>query len=155
MAMVEVSDIVHVNNELRAIFKDEKDKSNYYLAEFNIYESDGSYFVKELKVVSNDILFDGNEKAYIGEYTTLKLREAEYYVELNLHSLINSSYIFYRNLLEQEVLNDGFGEEEGSPGWLFSKPPLNLYGNITENESGKKVLGQFVVTSITKKIKNM
>lgn len=152
---VEVSNIVYTNNQLRAIFKDEKDKPNYYLAEFNIYETEGSNFITDLKVVSNDILFDGNEKAYIGEYTTLNLRKVKYYVELNLESLSNSSYIFYRNLIEQEGLNEGFGEEEGSPQWLFSTPPLNLYGNITEKESGKKVLGQFIVSGITKKTQNI
>ena len=146
---VEVSDIAYVRNELRAIFQDEKDEPNYYLAEFSVYYRDQSAFIRGLKVVSNDILFDGNEKAYIGEYTTIS--ESSYYVELNMQSLSNSSYLFYRNFLEQEDLNEGFDDEEGDPGWLFSKPPLNLYGNITEKESGKKVLGQFVISSILQK----
>lgn len=146
---VEVSDIAYVRSELRAIFQDEKDEPNYYLAEFSVYYRDQSAFIRGLKVVSNDILFDGNEKAYIGEYTTIS--ESSYYVELNMQSLSNSSYLFYRNFLEQEDLNEGFDDEEGDPGWLFSKPPINLYGNITEKESGKKVLGQFIISSISQK----
>ena len=146
---VEVSDIAYVRSELRAIFQDEKDEPNYYLAEFNIYGRDQTYFIRGLKVVSNDVLIDGNEKAYIGEYTTIS--ESSYYVELNMQSLSNSSYLFYRNFLEQEDLNEGFDDEEGDPGWLFSKPPINLYGNITEKESGKKVLGQFIISSISQK----
>ena len=144
---VEVSDIAYVRNELRAIFQDEKDEPNYYLAEFNIYGRDQTYFIRGLKVVSNDVLIDGNEKAYIGDYITIS--DDSFYVELNMQSLSNSSYLFYRNFLEQEDLNEGFDDEEGDPGWLFSKPPLNLYGNITEKESGKKVLGQFVISSIS------
>lgn len=143
---VEVSDIAYVRSELRAIFQDEKDEPNYYLAEFNIYGRDQTYFIRGLKVVSNDVLIDGNEKAYIGDYITIS--DDSFYVELNMQSLSNSSYLFYRNFLEQEDLNEGFDDEEGDPGWLFSKPPLNLYGNITEKESGKKVLGQFVISSI-------
>lgn len=143
---VEVSDIAYVRNELRAIFQDEKDEPNYYLAEFNIYGRDQTYFIRGLKVVSNDVLIDGNEKAYIGDYITIS--DDSFYVELNMQSLSNSSYLFYRNFLEQEDLNEGFDDEEGDPGWLFSKPPLNLYGNITEKESGKRVLGQFVISSI-------
>ncbi len=144
---VEVSDIAYVRSELRAIFQDEKDEPNYYLAEFNIYGRDQTYFIRGLKVVSNDVLIDGNEKAYIGDYITIS--DDSFYVELNMQSLSNSSYLFYRNFLEQEDLNEGFDDEEGDPGWLFSKPPLNLYGNITEKESGKKVLGQFVISSIS------
>lgn len=146
---VEVSNIAYVKNQLRAIFQDEKNEANFYLAEFYINNIDPPFLIERLKVVSNDILFDGNEKAYIGEYITTGT--SRYSVELDMKSLSNSSYLFYRNLLELEELNDGFVDEEGDPGWLFSKPPLNLYGNISEKESGKKVLGQFIVSSISYK----
>jgi hypothetical protein len=147
---VEVSEIAYVNNQLRAIFQDQKDEPNYYRAEFDVFSKERRYYITSLSVVSNDVLFDGNKKAYIGEYTTIS--EASFHVELNMESLSSSSYLFYRNFLEQEDLNTGtIDDDEGDPGWLFSKPPLNLYGNIREKESGKKVLGQFVISSISRK----
>lgn len=152
---VEVSEIAYVSNQLRAIFYDQKHQSNYYRAIFDVTDIEQNRFITSFEVVSNDILFDGNEKAYIGEYITLS--EASYYVELSIESLSNSSYLFYRKFVEQQDLNRGYEEDEesGDPGWLFSSPPLNLYGNIREIESGKKVLGQFVVSSISRKYQTL
>ena len=100
---VEVSEIAYVNNQLRAIFQDQKDEPNYYRAEFDVFSKERRYYITSLSVVSNDVLFDGNKKAYIGEYTTIS--EASFHVELNMESLSSSSYLFYRNFLEQEDLN--------------------------------------------------
>lgn len=154
---INVSDIAYVNNQLRAIFHDKKDEPNYYFAEFEISQKIISDETNEyLQVVSNDILFDGNEKAYVGEYFNLN-KNTSYNVALKLHSISNSSYLFYRSFIEQKDLNEGVLDEEGGgdAGWMFSKPPVNLYGNITKKENGKKVLGQFIISSISYKNKTL
>ena len=146
---VSVSDIVYVNNQLRAVFQDIKDEPNFYFADFEISHILISDEITEyLQIVSNDILFDGNAKAYVGEYITLDNNES-YNISLKLHSLGNSAYLFYRNFIEQKDLNEGSEQQEGDLGSMFSRPPANLYGNITKKEGGEKVLGQFIVSSIS------
>lgn len=152
---VDINDIVYLKNQLRAIFKDEKNVQNYYLVSFNVFDKHEKLFIYNSSIESNDILFDGNDNAYIEAYVFLNIDDNNYEIDLKMESLSSSSYSFYQKFIEQDYLNQGFEDEEGDPGWLFSRPPVNLYGNIKEKDSGKKALGQFALSSLVLKNKTL
>lgn len=99
--------------------------------------------------MSNDILFDGNENAFIETEDTADFNGEKKY-GVTLTHLNFDTYQFYQNITFQNQSNEGSGDDEsGDPGRLFESPPTNLTGNIVNTSTNRLILGNFGVISIS------
>lgn len=144
---ISITNIEVVNDQLRAVFSDPQNETNHYLASFSFYDEFDN-FLSEENELSNDILFDGNVKAFIEIFDMFDF-EADVQRRAVLTHLNYETYQFYLNISAQEESNEGVDDEGGDPGRLFASPPVNLTGNITNTSTNQFVLGNFGVMSIS------
>lgn len=140
---VQIKTISKVNGYPRVIFSDPGNETNFYQVHFSFYNN-GS-LISEVFELSNDILFNGNENAFIetltsgGDILTVSL------LNLNFHT-----YEYYVAAHEQYENQVDFGDPETTePFLIFSKPPINLIGNIRNTTTDRKALGFFGVFSFS------
>lgn len=146
---ITVTEIEVVGNQVRAIFNDPQNEVNHYYAIFNFYDAN-DFFLFDESELSNDILFNGNENAFIEtEDTAYFSGEKKYGV--TLAHLNFDTYQFYQNITIQNQSNEGFDDDDegGDPGRLFDSPPTSLTGNIVNTATNRLVLGNFGVISIS------
>ena len=142
---IPITKITKANGFTRARFKDPVNEKNFYKLEVISAGNEYSFWHTQL---SNDILFNGNDDAFI---------EVESFSGNNITAaLLNfnyDTYQFYLNIAAQEDVIQEYDEEEnsGDPSRLFAPPPVHLTGNISNTVTGKKALGNFGVTSISRK----
>ncbi|MDY8134033.1 hypothetical protein [Aquimarina sp. 2201CG5-10] len=142
-----IKEITKDNGNLRVIFNDPGNQANFYRVTISSSDTNNNFITRETQL-SNDILFDGNENAFI------EISEVfENNIEATLVNLNYDSYQFFLNVAAQEEANDNDGES-GDPGPLFSPPPVNLTGNITNTTINKKALGNFSVISADSRTAN-
>jgi len=144
---IAVTDIEVVGNQVRAIFNDPQNEINHYYAIFNFYD-ENDFFLFDETELSNDILFDGNENAFIETEDTADFNGENKYGVTLMH-LNFDTYQFYQNITIQNQSNEGDEEEVGDPGRLFESPPTNLTGNIINTSTNRLILGNFGVVSIS------
>ncbi len=143
---IPITEITKVNGFTRASFKDPVNENNFYKLEV-ISTGDG-YSYRDTQL-SNDLLFNGNDDAFIevesfsGNAITAALLNFNY-----------NTYQFYLNIAAQEEAIQGYNDEDsaGDPSPLFAPPPVHLTGNISNTVTGRKALGNFGVTSISRKV---
>ena len=140
---ISITNVEVVNDQLRAVFSDPQGETNHYLANFSFYDEFDN-FLSEENELSNDILFDGNVKAFIETFDDYgsDIQKRAILTHLNFET-----YQFYLNIIAQEESNEGYDDEGGDPGRLFASPPTNLTGNIINTETNQFALGNFGVIS--------
>jgi hypothetical protein len=141
---ISITNIEAVNGRLRAIFSDPQDEINHYLINFSFYDQYDNVVAEEYEL-SNDILFDGNPKAFIETsdyYFHRSSKRAAILTHLNFET-----YQFYLNISAQEESNEEYDDEGGDPGRLFASPSTNLTGNIINTSTNQFALGNFGVIS--------
>ncbi|MCT4589517.1 MAG: DUF4249 domain-containing protein [Carboxylicivirga sp.] len=134
---------------LKVNFKDPESDRNLYLLETEFtYEN---MIVERTFVPSNDVLFNGNNNSSISiEAHSIPNHEQEK-LKVYLSSINFDTFRFFNNMLKQYDENqsnlDDFGEEQnqGNPDRMFAAPSVSLYGNIINQTTGKRVLGNFSV----------
>lgn len=140
---ISITNVEVVNDQLRAVFSDPQGETNHYLANFSFYDKFDN-FLSEENELSNDILFDGNVKAFIETFD-------DYGSDIQKRAILThlsfETYQFYLNIIAQEESNEGYDDEGGDPGRLFASPPTNLTGNIINTETNQFALGNFGVIS--------
>ena len=70
-------------------------------------------------------------------------------MEVSLYHMDPSIYEFYLRYSTQLYQNEGFEDEAGDPGYLFRAPPVQLSGNIYNDQTQETVLGNFGVIAIS------
>ncbi|WP_347924799.1 DUF4249 family protein [Pontimicrobium sp. SW4] len=138
---VEIIDIRKEGNFSQVVFSDPPGESNFYIVDYNFYE--GSNRIARRFELSNDNLFDGNGNAFI---------ETEYIegngIGISLNNLNYLTYQFYVTSFDQYDNQVDFGSTETVDAFLiFSKPPVNLIGNIKNKTTNRTALGFFGVFS--------
>jgi len=129
----------------------------------NLYKANVMAFNNDTQISSNftqssDVLFNGNMQARIevdifpeiseDEEDTSPLPEFNR-LEIQLANINFESYQFLLNQTAQiEANTEANDNESGSPSQLFSTPPVNLLGNITNTSNNTVSLGNFSVQSI-------
>ncbi|MCE7995257.1 MAG: DUF4249 domain-containing protein [Roseivirga sp.] len=137
---VEVKDITSENGRTRVVFSDPGEETNFYMVHFRFFE--GDEVVSEVFERSNDVLFNGNDQAFIeipevgGGKVSASLLNLNYY-----------TYQFYVNSHAQWLSQIDSDPDSGGPDRLFGTPPADLEGNILDTSTGTPVLGFFGVFS--------
>jgi len=111
--LVYIDEVSKINGFIRASFKDPKDKRNFYKLEITTSENgidSGAY------MLSNDILFDGNDDAFIEENIGLFKGT----VHASLANFSYDTYQFYLNVVIQEDTQSGGDGEGGGLSQLFA-----------------------------------
>ncbi len=138
---IPIDNTLDVNNNTRIEFADPSDETNLYLARLVLYNNQNDLIFEEF-AISNDVLFNGNENAFIDIFQPFDNNAIT-----NLAQLNYGTYQFYRNLITQQDSNQGGDDESGSPGRLFDLPPANITGNILNTSTNRYALGNFGVIS--------
>jgi hypothetical protein len=157
---IEIDRIERINGATRMVFHDPLSRNtdedfNQYVANFEFletreeyigreYEEDGFEIIDTKWVASTDRLFDGNEEAYLEYFGTVGNA-----VEASLFHMDPSNYEFYLRYSTQLYQNEGFEDQAGDPGYLFRTPPVQLSGNIYNDQTQETVLGNFGVIAIS------
>jgi hypothetical protein len=138
---------------VKTTFKDPAQERNLYLLEGDFTFKD--ILTEKAFTVSNDVLFDGNDQSSISiEVSTPKGNPLDV-LNIRLSNVNFSTYQFYLNLQKQREENrnnsdeDGEEQNEGSPDRLFAAPSISLYGNIKNQSTGKRALGNFSVLAVS------
>ncbi|WP_108809257.1 DUF4249 family protein [Aquimarina spinulae] len=140
---VQIKTISKVNGYPRVIFSDPGNETNFYQVHFTFY-SNGN-LISEVFELSNDVLFNGNENAYIETFTS-----GGDILGVSLSNLNFHTYEYYVAAHEQYDNQVDFGDPETTePFLVFSKPPINLVGNIRNITTDRKALGFFGVFSFS------
>lgn len=137
---VPIKDIKQVNNFTKIIFNDPEEYTNFYLAYFAFYEN--GKLVSRQYALSSDALYNGNENAFIEIENT-----ASKQIYCNILNLNFKTYQFYKNSFSQFEAHHDTDPDDGDPGRLFTAPPSNLTGNITNISTNRTALGFFGVFS--------
>lgn len=148
--IVPIESIEISNEDIVSIqFSDPANDRNFYT--FNIDLFLNGQLVSSTVSQSNDVVFDGNDNASV-EIDLFRFNDEDDEVTITYDTLrarlqnINfSSYQFYLNQSAQIEANDS--ESSGDPSQLFSTPPVNLLGNITNTTTNNIALGNFTVNS--------
>jgi hypothetical protein len=143
------------NNFVKVTFEDPKNERNLYLLESRFLFKDKLVWAS--LETSNDVLFDGNKQVSMGIDVYGKPQKDPPLDELSIRlSHVNfSTYQFFLNLKQQFEENGNYydeNEEQDSSGHadrLFSAPSVSLYGNIINEGTGKKALGNFSVLAVS------
>jgi len=144
------------NDVVNIQFADPANVTNFYKATVMAFNDDiqvSSNFTQ-----SNDVLFNGNMQAIIEVDIFPEVSEDEEdeeelpefdRLEVQLANINFNSYQFLLNQSSQiEANTEANDNESGSPSQLFSTPPVNLLGNITNTSNNTIALGNFSVESI-------
>ncbi|WP_438423518.1 DUF4249 family protein [Aquimarina macrocephali] len=139
---VRITNIERINGFSRVGFRDPDNISNFYLVGYRFYND--SELIATHFELSSDNLFDGNENAFI---------ETEYIdgngIGISLQNLNFLTYQYYVTSFEQYENQVDFGNPETTdPFLIFSKPPVNLIGNIRNTTANETALGFFGVFSV-------
>ncbi|MEW7280821.1 hypothetical protein ABW636_19700 [Aquimarina sp. 2201CG1-2-11] len=134
--IVPIKSIEIVNNIPRIIFDDvENERNFYYLSivyfiDFNPIDSD--------EIVINDILFDGNKDTFLEP-------EINKAFDILLVQLTHVNANTYQYLTNVDILREfrNINIEGENPGELFSTPPVNVTGNMTNTTKSQTALGNF------------
>ncbi len=141
---VEIKSIEPTDSTTRVVFRDPPNEANFYLVEFVFNPNTADPSVRT--EMSNDVLFEGNEEAFI---EILEGVHGDY--DVRLGQLSANDYLFYTKFNKQVEENQGYeqdSDESGDPSQLFAVPPANLSGNISNLNTNKPILGNFTVLSI-------
>lgn len=138
-APVPINNISSENNATRVSFSDPVEDTNFYRLATIFHDNNQDHVIYEL---SNDVLFNGNDDAFI-ETETLYNGD----VNAALANINYNTYQYYINLQEQQFATED--EEDSGPGQLFASPPISLTGNILNTSTNEKALGNFGVLSIS------
>ncbi|WP_242204924.1 DUF4249 domain-containing protein [Aestuariivivens insulae] len=138
--VVPISSINKNGTSLAINFEDPRNDTNLYFVELSYFQGDN--FLHSTFELSNDTLFNGNKNAFIQVQGISGNK-----VKATLSNLNYRSFLFYSNLYQQEFENSDDGS--GDPGRLFSTPPVNLTGNITNMSTKRPALGNFAVVSLS------
>ncbi len=144
VAPIAIKTVERKNGGTRMTFADPKNEANQYVASFHFFQ--GNEEVGDEFQAATDVLFDGNTEAYLEVFNSPGNR-----VQTSLNHLDPEVYEFYLRYNRQRELNEGFDDESGDPGLLFREPPVQLEGNIYNNQSEQMVLGNFGVIAISEK----
>lgn len=140
---VQITTISKVNGYPRVIFSDPENETNFYQVHFSFYNN-GS-LISEVFELSNDVLFNGNENAFIETLTSGGDILGVSLSNLNFHTY--EYYVATHHQYENQV---DFGNSETTdPFLIFSKPPINLTGNIRNTTTDRMALGFFGVFSFS------
>lgn len=152
LAPVPIQEIERINGATRIVFQDplsigtEVDQ-NLYLAIFRYLENDDE--VDTEYVPSTDRLFDGNEQAFIENFSIYGNG-----IDVDLYHLDPGTYNYFLRYNTQLNENEGIDDQSGDPGFLFRNPPVQLTGNIYNSVSQDAVLGNFGVVAISSRSKS-
>ena len=139
---IQIKTISKVDGYPRVVFKDPENETNFYQVHFSFYAKGN--LISEVFELSNDILFNGNENAFIETLTN-----GGDVVGVSLSNLNFHTYEYYVATHEQYESQVDFGDPETTePFLIFSKPPMNLVGNIRNTTANETALGFFGVFSI-------
>ena len=136
-------------------FSDPETATNFYKVTVELYNM-GTLVARNFSE-SNDVIFNGNVDASIGVDLFQENEEEEDnplpefdMIRATLGNINFSSYQFLLNQRAQiEVNNEAEESSGGNPSQLFSTPPVNLLGNITNTSTNRTVLGNFTVISLS------
>ena len=150
--MKEVVPISTVNYEslyqVKVTFPDPADERNYYLLESEFINKGKLY--NRAFAVSDDVIFNGNANAAVELDIFYRPNGDEELLKVALSNINYSSYQFHLNRWKQKEDNENNSSDtdnNGSPGSMFSTPPVNLQGNMKSNMDDQKVLGNFTVNA--------
>jgi hypothetical protein len=147
-SVVVIDEISSVDGYIRATFKDPVNENNFYRLEITALKDNMETSTYQL---TDDILFDGNNNAFIEETAGLGLSDS--HIHARLINFNYTTYQFYLNMIIQEESQSDDGG--GDLGQLFALPPVHITGNITNTNTKRKILGNFGVVSINTKDKNL
>lgn len=144
---------------LNVKFSDPGNEVNFYKVAINYYLKDE--LVYSHSSVSNDVVFNGNDKATVEIELFGVIEEGKQHPnwdtrEVTLGNINFESYQFILNKKMQSTAQENAMDSEGGdPSQLFSTPPVYLIGNITNVATKKRALGNFTVSaeSVSSKIK--
>lgn len=140
---VQITTISKVNGYPRVIFSDPENETNFYQVHFSFYNN--GKLISQVFELSNDVLFNGNENAFIETLTS-----GGDILGVSLSNLNFHTYEYYVAAHEQYENQVDFGSPETTePFLIFSKPPINLVGNIRNTTADRKALGFFGVFSFS------
>ncbi|MEE9361456.1 MAG: hypothetical protein V3U92_02525 [Cellulophaga sp.] len=146
--VIPIDTVTKVDGFTRVHFNDPVEDRNFYKLDVASSGNGISSWIYEL---SNDILFNGNENAFI-EVESLLGNE----IEATLLNFNYETYQFYLNIVAQEdAQSDGEEDEGGDPSQLFASPPVHLTGNILNTTTNRKALGNFGVVSVSRRHENI
>jgi hypothetical protein len=146
--IISIDAVTKVDGFTRVHFKDPGEDRNFYKLDVVSSGNGTSSWIYEL---SNDILFNGNDNAFI-EVESLLGNE----IEATLLNFNYETYQFYLNIVAQEdAQSDGGEGESGDPSQLFASPPVHLTGNILNTTTNRKALGNFGVVSVSRRHENI
>lgn len=139
---VQIRNIDKIEGFSRVEFRDPENISNFYLVRYRFYNN--SEVIATRFELSSDNLFDGNDNAFI---------ETQYIggngIGVSLQNLNFLTYQYYVTSFDQYENQVDFGSPETvEPFLVFSKPPMNLVGNIRNTTTNETALGFFGVFSI-------
>lgn len=139
---VQIRNIDRIEGFSRVEFRDPENISNFYLVRYRFYNN--SEVIATRFELSSDNLFDGNDNAFI---------ETQYIggngIGVSLQNLNFLTYQYYVTSFDQYENQVDFGSPETvEPFLVFSKPPMNLIGNIRNTTADETALGFFGVFSI-------
>ncbi len=134
---------------LNIIFSDPENTTNFYQLSVALYNQGQLVSVNSNE--SNDVIFDGNEQASL-EIDILRFTEDDEpiiydSVEILLGNINFESYQFLLNQRIQQGANED--ANDSSPSQLFSTPPVNLLGNITNQTTNRTILGNFSISALS------
>ncbi len=149
--LVSILDVNIEDEEVVKIrFSDPQNSTNFYKYTLNLWNEGALVHTRSAE--SNDVLFDGNANAFVELY---RLNDDDDEGEVVVHDTVevllcnsnSSSYQFYlRQGAEEEIIQN----EDSAIDQFFATPPANLFGNIKNVITGKKVLGNFSVNAISR-----
>jgi len=146
--VIPIDAVTKVDGFTRIHFKDPVEDKNFYKLDVTSTSNGLSSWIDELY---NDILFNGNDNAFI-EVESLLGNE----IEATLLNFNYETYQFYLNIVAQEETQSNGGEDEGGdPSQLFAPPPVHLIGNILNTTTNRKALGNFGVVSVSRRHENI
>ncbi len=139
---IRITNIDRVEGFSRVEFRDPENISNFYLVRYRFYNN--SEVIATRFELSSDNLFDGNDNAFI---------ETQYIggngIGVSLQNLNFLTYQYYVTSFDQYENQVDFGSPETvEPFLVFSKPPMNLVGNIRNTTANETALGFFGVFSV-------